>query len=157
MSGLKNIKPKEKKTFDILVNNGYRFVYDCSIEAVSAKAARAIFLKREKGSWKADSHIRARERKSYTMSGLKQYQEKVVASTGSDWINTIKELRTAIKKAKDIWIMPRFSNDSEDQVRISKIEALHLIKNYKPTDTGEDLRTYTGKLGRVSGTNLYLG
>lgn len=45
-------KPTEK--FSILVSNGYSLEWEAEVEAVSAKQARAIYLKREAGTFKAD-------------------------------------------------------------------------------------------------------
>lgn len=51
------------KTFDILLNSGFRFEHDCVVEAKSAIAARKIFKAKQAGTWKEKAEIRATERR----------------------------------------------------------------------------------------------
>ena len=76
--------------------------------------------------------------------------------TTATQINTIRELRKAIRKARRVMVSPRFGN-FEGLVRISKADALWMIQSYNGDATADDIEMYGGELGRWDGDQLILG
>lgn len=69
---------------------------------------------------------------------------------------TIPETRKAIRKAREVLMQPRFGS-SEAWVRISKVEALDLLSNYKDDATPEHCEMYGGRFGELDVSIVYLG
>ena len=68
----------------------------------------------------------------------------------------LKELRAAIKVAKTVLMAPRFGV-SESWVKVSKADALGLVKGAAGSATAEDFSMYTGEFGELRDGVLYLG
>lgn len=72
-------------------------------------------------------------------------------------INTVKEFKETIKKAKIVLCTVRFGN-VEKSSKISKIEALALVEDLDNDTTGEDLDMYGGSLGHFyDNGEFYIG
>ena len=69
---------------------------------------------------------------------------------------TVKELRAAIKAAKIVLAVPRFGV-SESWVKLTKADALGLVKGAKGAATPEEFSMYAGKFGTLTEGTLYLG
>jgi hypothetical protein len=71
-------------------------------------------------------------------------------------ISTIRELRAAIKGAREIRAEIRFGC-SERWVRISKTDAVALVRDLGKVATAADAEMYSGTFGSFDGDTLYLG
>ena len=70
---------------------------------------------------------------------------------------TVRELRQAIKKAKNIYVLPVFGGLDTKRVKISKADALYLVKGEKLGLTAEKFGMYTDSFGFWDSNDLYLG
>ncbi len=71
-------------------------------------------------------------------------------------MNTIKELRKAIKQVKEVCVQPRFGC-AETWIKISKASALELISMYENDMSANDIEMYTGSFGEIRDCVLYIG
>ena len=74
----------------------------------------------------------------------KRQAAHMAAIDRNESINTVAKFRAAIRKAPAVYACVRFGV-SEKCVRISKADALGLVKDLKPSDTGEVLEMCDGE------------
>ena len=70
---------------------------------------------------------------------------------------TIGEYKQAVKKAKNIYVLPVFGGLDTKRVKISKADALYLVKGEKLGLTAEKFGMYTDSFGFWDGNDLYIG
>ena len=63
-------------------------------------------------------------------------------------IDTVEEYRRAVRRARRVYCRPQFGV-TERWVRISKCDALSLVRGYGGALTGEDLEVYGGVLATI--------
>ena len=71
-------------------------------------------------------------------------------------ITTVAEYRCAVRDAKRVFVQPRFGA-SETYVRVSKVDALYLVRGMKGTTTAQELELYAGSFGTLEGDDLFVG
>lgn len=71
-------------------------------------------------------------------------------------LETIPQLRKAIRGARLVMVQLRFGTD-EQWVKISKREALDFIEGYADHVSPRDLEMFGNSFGSLSGTVVYMG
>ena len=69
---------------------------------------------------------------------------------------TVKAIKAAIKKAKEVVVTPSFGN-SESWVKIAKAEAIAFVDTIPTEATPEEMGMYGGSFGTFENGTVFLG